>query len=45
MGERTVYNYMENALQSINRNHISLPEEEVKRNNQVLEYVSFSFIQ
>lgn len=42
--KKKYYKYMENTLQSINKNYISLPDDEVKRNNQVLENVSFSFI-
>lgn len=38
--ERKKYNKMENILQSINQKHISLSEDEIKTNNQILEQVS-----
>lgn len=39
MDDKKRYNYMENVLQTINKNYISLPDDEVKRNNRVLEEV------
>ena len=40
MAEKKKYNYMENVLTEINRNFISLDDNEVKRNNKILESVS-----
>ncbi|KAF2900412.1 hypothetical protein ILUMI_05774 [Ignelater luminosus] len=39
MEDKKRYNYMENALQNINKSYISLPDDEVKRNNQILENI------
>ncbi|XP_063910569.1 cyclic GMP-AMP synthase-like receptor [Zophobas morio] len=39
MAEMKKYNYMENVLTEINRNFISLDDNEVKRNNKMLESI------
>lgn len=33
------YNKMEKVLQEISKNHISLPQKEIERNNKILEQV------
>lgn len=38
--EKKKYNQMENVLNKINQKYISLPENEKKRNNKILEQVS-----